>query len=101
MEEFDGDLKTKQKETTKKPKQYVVKFLNDDYTNMDDVVMILQKVFKKSNDEATAITMQIHKEGKGIAGGPYTLEIAETKLIQTEHIARQLEAPLKATVEEA
>jgi ATP-dependent Clp protease adaptor protein ClpS len=95
------DLKTKQDTSTKRPKQYVVKFLNDDFTSFDLVVGIIVSIFKKSAPEAEGIAKMIHTTGSGIVGGPYTLEIAESKLIMTEHTARKYESPLKASVEEA
>ena len=95
------DLKTKQDTSTKRPKQYVVKFLNDDFTSFDLVIGIIMNIFKKSSPEAEAIAHEIHKKGSGIVGGPYTLEIAESKLIMTEHTAKKYESPLKASVEEA
>lgn len=97
----DTNLKTKKKVETQRPKQYVVKFINDDFTPIDIVTNIIQEIFKKTHDEAVAITMQIHKSGSGIVGGPYTLEIAESKVIQTEQVAKQIEMPLKASTEEA
>jgi len=96
-----ADLKTEKKVELQRPKQYIVQFINDDFTSFDLVIAILQQVFKKTVEEATSITNEIHKSGKGVAGGPYTLEVAETKLLHTEHIAMKYESPLKASVEEA
>ena len=74
-------LSLKDKTQTKKPPLYKVVLLNDDYTPMEFVVGILTMFFNKTIDEADALTAEIHKNGKGIAG-IYPLEIAETKLRQ-------------------
>ena len=95
------DLKTEYETNTKRPKKYVVKFLNDDFTSFDLVIGIIVGIFKKGPDEANAIAHEIHKKGTGIVGGPYPLEIAETKVIMTETTARRYDCPLKASIEEA
>jgi ATP-dependent Clp protease adaptor protein ClpS len=94
------DLKAKPKSKTQKPKQYAVILINDDFTPMDLVVTILERVFQKSNEEAEKITIDIHKKGQGVCG-IYTLEIAETKILQVEHIAKKAEVPLKAELADA
>lgn len=42
--------------------------------------------------------LQIHTQGKGIAG-LYPLDIARSKQIQVESLAREYEMPLKLTIE--
>ncbi|MEA2028215.1 MAG: ATP-dependent Clp protease adaptor ClpS, partial [Campylobacterota bacterium] len=64
-----------------KPKMYRVLLHNDDYTTMDFVIMILTKIFHKSEQEAEIIMWDIHKKGKGTCG-VYTHEIAQTKVEQ-------------------
>ena len=63
----------------KLPSLYKVLILNDDYTPMEFVVHVVQKVFNKSHDEATRLMLKIHTEGMGVCG-MYPLEIAETKM---------------------
>jgi ATP-dependent Clp protease adaptor protein ClpS len=82
----------------KKPPMYHVFLLNDDYTTMDFVVSILEKVFHKSTVEATQIMLHVHKNGKGLAG-TYTREIAETKVKTVHALAREYEFPMKCTME--
>ena len=82
----------------KKPDQYRVILLNDDYTTMDFVVEILCKVFHKSVQDATTIMMNVHQQGRGECG-IYTFEIAESKVQQVHFIARSAGFPLKCTME--
>ena len=86
------------KTRTKKPSMYKVLLLNDDYTPMDFVVMILEKVFNKPNQEAIEIMMTVHRKGVGLCG-IYTYEIAETKVEQVTELARQNEYPLQCIME--
>ena len=94
------DLLDKQKEKLKPPSKYNVIFWNDDYTPMDFVMAVLMKVFRKSVTQAYEIMMSVHENGKEIAGGPYSKEIAETKIKQVIQYARNNDHPLKATLEE-
>jgi len=88
----------KEKEELKEPRRYKVIIINDDYTPMEFVVYILTRFFNKTTDEADALTIEIHKNGKGIAG-IYPLEIAETKLRQAMKLARKEEHPLSIKLE--
>ena len=91
-------LALKARPKTKKPAMYKVLLLNDDYTPMDFVVLVLQRYFQKTMEEATEIMLQVHKKGIGLCG-IYTYEIAETKVTQVMAIARQHEHPLQCTLE--
>src|SRR6056300_976697 len=71
----------------KKPALYKVVLVNDDYTPMDFVVHILQRVFYKTTEEATAIMLKVHHEGKGICG-VYPKEVAISKSHQVVNEAR-------------
>lgn len=84
---------------TKIPSLYKVLLLNDDYTPMDFVTLILKKFFKKTMAEAEQIMMQVHQQGSGVAG-VFTFEIAETKVFQVNQYARKHKYPLKCTMEE-
>ena len=84
----------------KKPSMYKVVMLNDDYTPMEFVVMVLERFFNKSHDEATHIMMHVHQKGVGICG-VFTYEIAETKVSQVMDLARQHQHPLQCTLEKA
>jgi ATP-dependent Clp protease adaptor protein ClpS len=82
------------------PTLYKVVLLNDDYTTMEFVVNVLETVFQKSAAEAYRIMMQVHVNGRGIAG-VYPWEVAETKVEALTSMARHAEYPLRATIEEA
>ncbi len=87
-------------EQTEEPSMYRVVLLNDDYTTMEFVVMILETVFNKTTEEATHVMLSVHNSGSGTAG-VFTKEIAETKVEIVHQIARQNEYPLKCIMEPA
>jgi len=89
-------LKTRPK--TKKPALYKVLMLNDDYTPMEFVIVVLEAVFGKSQQEATEIMLHVHHKGVGICG-VFTYEIAETKVNQVMDLARKNQHPLQCTIE--
>ena len=94
----DRGVALKQRPKTKKPSMYKVIMLNDDYTPMEFVVMVLQEFFNKSQQEATKIMLNVHQHGIGICG-IYTYEIAETKAAQVMVLARRNEHPLQLQIE--
>lgn len=99
----EGDHDTAVEETRprlKRPPLYRVVLLNDDYTPMDFVVQILQKIFGMDRSTATRIMLQVHTSGKGVCG-VYTYEIAETKVAQVTGLAQQHQHPLLCTMEES
>jgi len=83
----------------KKPPLYRVVLLNDDYTPMEFVVQVLQKIFSMDRTSATRVMLEVHTKGKGICG-EYTFEIAETKVAQVTGLANQHQHPLLCTMEE-
>lgn len=91
-----GAVDTLQRVTV--PKMYKVVLLNDDYTPMDFVVLVLQRFFGKSQEQATHIMLDVHKKGSGLAG-VFTLEVAEMKVMQVNQFARNNQHPLKCTME--
>jgi ATP-dependent Clp protease adaptor protein ClpS len=90
---------TRTKPKTKKPSLYRVLLLNDDYTPMEFVVQVLEKVFSLDRNTATRIMLEVHTKGKGVCG-VYTYEIAETKVAQVTGLAQQHQHPLLCTMEE-
>ena len=90
--------KGKVSEKLKEPEEYRVILLNDDYTTMDFVVIILMEVFNKSTIDACRLMEEIHKNGKGIAG-TYTWDIAVTKSEQVHSMAEANGFPLLCLVE--
>jgi ATP-dependent Clp protease adaptor protein ClpS len=89
----------KPKEKTKRPEMFKVVLLNDDYTTMEFVVLVLQQVFNKPEPEAFRIMMQVHIKGRGVCGA-YTYEIAETKVDTVHEMAQENGFPLRAAIEE-
>ncbi len=91
---------TRTKPKLKKPKLYKVLLHNDDYTTMEFVVFVLMSIFQRSETDAVQIMLHVHKNGIGVAG-VYTYEVAETRVVQVEALARQHEFPLRCSLEEA
>jgi ATP-dependent Clp protease adaptor protein ClpS len=71
---------------------------NDDFTTRDFVVEVLRTVFQRSEAEAVNIMLRVHNEGVGVAG-VYTREIAETKAVTVENLARRNGFPLRLSLE--
>ncbi len=84
----------------KKPPMYKVVMLNDDYTPMEFVIMVLEKLFRLDHEKAVQVMLNVHQKGKGICG-VYPHEIAQTKVAQVLELARQNEHPLQCTMEAA
>ena len=82
------------------PPLYKVLLHNDDYTSMEFVVSILEKIFQKTIEEATRIMLNVHEQGIGVAG-MYTREICETKIAVVHELARRNQFPLRCSMEKA
>ena len=100
QDQTGGAVKERVREKTKEPTLYSVVLQNDDYTPMQFVVDVLETVFQKSPAEAYRITMQVHLNGRGVAG-VYPWEVAETKVDTLMSHAREAGYPLQATIEDA
>ena len=100
QEQAGGAVKERVRGETKEPTLYSVVVLNDDYTPMQFVVDVLETVFQKSPAEAHRIMMQVHLNGRGMAG-IYPWEVAETKVDTLMSRAREAGHPLQATIEDA
>ena len=98
----DGDTEvgvvTKTRPKTKRPSLYRVLLLNDDYTPMEFVVVVLQRFFSKGPEDASQIMFHVHRHGVGECG-VYTYEIAETKVTQVMDFARKHQHPLQCVME--
>lgn len=91
---------TKTRARPKKPSQFKVLMLNDDYTPMEFVVVVLKRFFHMDLEQATRVMLHVHQRGVGVCGiFPY--EIAETKVNQVMDFARQNQHPLQCTLEKA
>ena len=81
------------------PKRYGVFLLNDDYTTMEFVVEILTEIFMLGQEQAVAVMLLVHHEGKDLCG-TYTRDIAQTKQQQVMQRAKAEGHPLQCIVEE-
>ena len=97
--EQQGTVLEAEKAKVKPPPLYKVMLLNDDYTPMDFVVVVLQTVFAMSREKATQVMLQVHREGMGVCG-TYTREVASAKVEQVIEIARKHQHLLQCTMEE-
>jgi ATP-dependent Clp protease adaptor protein ClpS len=91
---------TRTRTRTKKPTPYRVLMLNDDYTPMEFVVLVLQRFFRMNIEEATRVMLHVHQRGVGVCG-VFSYEVAETKVGQVTDFARQNQHPLQCTLEKA
>lgn len=95
-----GLLVEEAKPKLKPPPLYKVVLLNDDYTPMEFVVVVLETFFGMNREKATQIMLHVHTRGKGVCG-VYTHEIAETKVALVNDFSREHQHPLLCTMEEA
>ena len=109
LEEFDNNSQNNELQRgllldsqpkTKKPSMYNVLLLNDDYTPMEFVIMVLEKVFNKKQEEATQIMLHVHKNGIGVCG-TFTYEVAESKCKSVMDMAKKNEHPLQSAIEKS
>lgn len=91
-------LLTRTRSHLKRPPLYRVLLLNDDYTPMDFVVHVLQKIFRMSLEQATQLMLDVHKKGFGVCG-IFTCEVAETKVRTVMAYAKKSGHPLQCTME--
>ncbi len=96
----DGEIGvvTKTKPKTKRPSLYKVLLLNDDYTPMEFVVLILERFFNIGHERAVDIMLTVHNQGLAVVG-VYPFEVAETKVTQVMDCARSNQHPLQCTME--
>ena len=83
---------------TKPPQMFQVLMINDDFTPMEFVVMVLQEFFNKDRESATQIMLKIHLDGKGVCG-VYSKDVAATKVDQVLEAARKSGHPLQCVAE--
>ena len=109
LEEFDNNSQNNELQRgllldsqpkTKKPSMYNVLLLNDDYTPMEFVIMVLEKVFNKKQEDANQIMLHVHKNGIGVCG-TFTYEVAESKCKSVMDMAKKNEHPLQSAMEKS
>ena len=94
----DALVVERRKQRLEPPRMYQVVMLNDDFTPMEFVIVVLQEFFGKDRETATQIMLKIHLDGKGVCG-VYSHEIAETKVAQVMDAAHGAGHPLQAVTE--
>ncbi len=94
----DAVVLERQRQRVEPPKMYQVVLLNDDYTPMEFVVLVLQEYFNKDRESATQIMLKIHIEGRGVCG-VFTRDLAITKVEQVLQAARHHGHPLQCVSE--
>jgi len=94
----DQALIEEAKPRLQKPRMYKVILLNDDYTPMEFVVLILERFFYKNREQANQIMLHVHTKGIGVCG-IYTRDVAETKVKEVLMFANENQHPLQCTLE--
>ena len=84
----------------KRPPMFKVLLLNDDFTPMEFVVLVLKSFFGMSEEKATQIMLHVHTRGMGVCG-VFSRDVAETKVQQVSDFSRKHQHPLLCTMEEA
>lgn len=92
------DLAVKTRPKTQRPPLYKVLMLNDDFTPMEFVVHVLERLFSMSRAQAVEIMLTVHKKGVAVVG-VFSHEVAETKVAQVMELARRQQHPLQCTME--
>ena len=83
---------------TKRPPLYKVLLLNDDFTPMEFVVIVLERFFGMNQAQSMELMLTVHKKGVAVVG-VFAFEIAETKVGQVMDFARRHQHPLQCTME--
>jgi ATP-dependent Clp protease adaptor protein ClpS len=96
----DGTVLERQEQKLKPPSMFKVMLLNDDFTPMEFVIMVIQQYFNKDRETASQIMLKVHREGRGICG-VFSRDVASTKVEQVVTHARQAGHPLQCVMEEA
>lgn len=102
MTQFNTDSNVLERTTEKPkiPKKYHVVLHNDDFTPMEFVVNVLVGIFSMPKEKAQAVMLQIHNQGKAIAG-TYSHDVASTRVTQVANYAAEFEHPLLCDLQEA
>ena len=98
VDDSDSVVLERRTQRTEPPRMYQVLMLNDDYTPMEFVVVVLQEFFGKDRETATQIMLKIHLDGRGVCG-VYSRDVAATKVEQVLAAAHQAGHPLQAVSE--
>jgi ATP-dependent Clp protease adaptor protein ClpS len=99
MAQFKDDTTLEaQRSKLKPPPMFKVMLLNDDYTPMEFVVLVLQKFFAMSRERATQVMLKVHREGIGVCG-VFPGDVATTKVEQVTAYSQKHQHPLQCVME--
>ena len=98
MPQEQSNIKERQRTDLREPRRYKVTIYNDDFTTMEFVVLVLTTIFHKTEAEAEALMLQVHRTGKSIVG-IYSYDIALSKVNKATRMARSEGFPLRLTCE--
>lgn len=99
MPQEESSIRERQRTDLREPRRYKVYIHNDDFTTMDFVVEVLRNVFFKSEAEAEALMLTVHRSGRGLVG-IYTYDMAVSKVRKATLMARNAGFPLRLTFEQ-
>ena len=88
-----------ERQEIKPPPLYKVVLLNDDYTPMDFVVVVLERIFRMKREAATMVMLNVHRQGRGVCG-LFPRDLAATKVEQVGAFARRHQHPLACVMEQ-
>lgn len=92
------ELAVRPRPKTQRPPMYKVLMLNDDFTPMEFVVHVLERLFNMTHAQAIDIMLTVHRKGVAVVG-VFSHEVAETKVAQVMELARRQQHPLQCTME--
>jgi len=98
MSDLDTKPRSKTRPKTERPRMHKVILLNDDFTPREFVVMVLQAVFKMSEDQAYRVMLTAHQRGAGVVA-VYTKDVAESKATEATDLGQRAGHPLMFTTE--
>lgn len=97
-DDSDTGLAVKTRPKTARPPMYKVLLLNDDYTPMEFVIHVLERIFGLSETQSVEIMLTVHKKGLAVVG-VFSHEVAETRVAQVMDLAQRSQHPLQCTME--
>ena len=95
---LETELPKQEEKLAEKPPMYEVCLLNDDYTPMEFVIIVLQKFFAMKKEDATQIMLKVHREGRAVCG-VYSKDIAASKVSAVLDFAKVYQHPLQCVME--
>ncbi|MBQ0069567.1 MAG: ATP-dependent Clp protease adaptor ClpS [Bacteroidales bacterium] len=98
QKDSQGGIMERTRLNIKVPRKYKVILVNDDFTPMDFVVMILTVVFHKTEPEAEALMLAVHNKGKAVVG-LYTFDEATSRAVRATRMARNEGFPMRVKCE--